>query len=906
MSVQLILHPQSYGGKFNTLSSSPTEAIVNGITFVNIDNTATYTTTSATPYVDTLTNAPPNIINTWYRFRKGSLAFPTSSVNNLVLEGGSSEITGVYQAMTNVTQGTLNAVTIDTQAVAGGTVTVGAYFGASLISSNTSTSNTTQINFAFFGVPLANNVNIMISYSNAAALDLNILNISAQPVIGQVPSTDPNIIDNGQVILDLYEDEDLPLTLSVDDFKNVAEKVQSYSKAFNLPATKRNNRIFDQVFEVTRSDDGVIFNVYKKTQCVLKQDGFILFEGYLRLLDVTDKDGEISYNVNLYSEVIALADFLKDLNFRDLDFSELTHEYNIDEIKNSWNDGVTAGQLTPITWTNPSTSTYRTNFNTLKYPFVNWNNQIRTTAIDPNPQLTSLETAFRPFISVKYLIDRIFQNSPFTYTSAFFNTTIAGGGAFDFDKLYMDFNWGADNNPINGLGTNSGGEGKLTNLTTNFTNMGLQNQGSLTLPIGWSTSLNKLTSTLANEGYSINYTFSYSGVAGDTISRQWVHKDSSGSTLNVFNASTITLPSGVTVSSYVGNFSVLLQPNETLQLEVKTSDVTGSSFQFAGSGFVTFAGYFASITSNLILQTLRGELGQWEFLKGLITMFNLVTLPDEDNPNNIVIEPYSDIFITNPNSVQLNWTEKIDVSEMKLTPLADLNKRTIFKFVEDDDDSAFEQYKNQVGGHLYGSKKYNAGNEFNILEGLDEVVAEPFAATVVKPLFSNLPQFITPSVYAYNSDSRTSEGFDNSPRIMYNNGIKSTGVTYNIPAQNGFSSEDQPNFLQFSHLSDIPTITTVPPAITDTSDFHFGECQLITGVGNATANNLFNVYWLPYYAQLYNPNTRTMTLKVNLSPADINTFKFNDTVMIKNRVFRVNRIDYKPNDLATVEFILIP
>ena len=49
-----------------------------------------------------------------------------------------------------------------------------------------------------------------------------------------------------------------------------------------------------------------------------------------------------------------------------------------------------------------------------------------------------------------------------------------------------------------------------------------------------------------------------------------------------------------------------------------------------------------------------------------------------------------------------------------------------------------------------------------------------------------------------------------------------------------------------------------------------------------------------------------MTIKVNLSPADINTFKFNDTVMIKNRVFRVNKIDYKPNDLATVEFILIP
>ena len=49
-----------------------------------------------------------------------------------------------------------------------------------------------------------------------------------------------------------------------------------------------------------------------------------------------------------------------------------------------------------------------------------------------------------------------------------------------------------------------------------------------------------------------------------------------------------------------------------------------------------------------------------------------------------------------------------------------------------------------------------------------------------------------------------------------------------------------------------------------------------------------------------------MTIKVNLGGGDMNTFKFYDTVMIKNRTFRVNKIDYKPNDLSTVEFILIP
>ena len=182
---------------------------------------------------------------------------------------------------------------------------------------------------------------------------------------------------------------------------------------------------------------------------------------------------------------------------------------------------------------------------------------------------------------------------------------------------------------------------------------------------------------------------------------------------------------------------------------------------------------------------------------------------------------------------------------------------------------------------------------------MDEIVAEPFAATVVKPLMSQFADFITPAIYSYNADDRTSEGFENSPRIMYDNGRKPTGTSYYIPAQNGASGSNETYYLQFSHLTDIPTVI-------GTRDFHFGECQLMTGVGVATPNNLFNTYWLPYYSELYNPDTRIMTIKVNLSPSDINTFKFNDRVFIKNRVFRVNKIDYKPNDLATVEFILIP
>jgi len=71
-------------------------------------------------------------------------------------------------------------------------------------------------------------------------------------------------------------------------------------------------------------------------------------------------------------------------------------------------------------------------------------------------------------------------------------------------------------------------------------------------------------------------------------------------------------------------------------------------------------------------------------------------------------------------------------------------------------------------------------------------------------------------------------------------------------------------------------------------------------------DNLFNEYWSRYYYELYNPDTKVMTLKVNLNAGDIARFKFTDKVLIKNREYRVNRIDYKPKDLSTVEFILIP
>tara|TARA_R110002050_G_scaffold155655_1_gene283601 strand:- start:1520 stop:4216 length:2697 start_codon:yes stop_codon:yes gene_type:complete len=898
MSVQLIVYPQSFEGQYNEISSSPTEFIVNGINFANLDSTPAYTSSSSPPYVDTLTNEPATIPNTWYRFRNtagGTPDLPTNLSGSLILKSvvGSGSFTGVYQRLTNLVIGQQYTITINLSVSTTGFIITQIANGTIIYSGGGGNANVTQITDTF--TAQSTDSTVMIAYLNTIVGTATITDLSIQPVVGEIPSGATNFLDNGQVIVDLYEDEDIPLTLSVDDFKNIAEKVQSYSKAFNLPATKRNNKIFDQIFEITRSYDGVIFNPYRRTQCVLKQDGFILFEGYLKMLDVTDKEGEISYNVNLYSEVIALADILQDRTFRDLDFTELTHSYDKDNIKKSWNDSGNS-----IAYTNPSTSGFRDDYTTLRYPFVDWNHQFilasNTGASGPNngnTELANLETAFRPFINIKYIIDRIFEATDFTYESAFFNTT-------DFEKLYMDFNWGGEE-PETGVGNLSVGD-PLVYSTGNYQPL-LLYSNDFPSNAGYNSSNGVFTAQFDNQSYVINAEFQVSNLNNSAdLKWRWLHKDASGNIIDDFDLTPWLGGGGPFVIPWNISLNKILNQNETLEFQYRST--LNNSFQSLSS--VTVGTAFVLATNNTILQTLRGETGQWEFLKGLLTMFNLVTLPDESNPDNILIEPYSDVFTPTATGgttlanrgIEHDWTEKIDVSQMKLTPLTDLNRKTIFKFVEDEDDYSFMQYKNALGGFLYGSKLYNAGNEFNILDGEEEIIAEPFAATVVKPIMDNFPDFITPAIYAMNDDAN-SEGFENSPRIMYNNGIKNTGSTYFIPAQNGLSSENQDSFLQFSHLSSIPSTSA-------TLDFHFGECQLFTGVGNSTAQNLFNLYWLPYLSELYNPDTRIMTIKVNLSPADINTFRFNDTVFIKNRVFRVNKIDYKPNDLATVEFILIP
>ena len=100
-------------------------------------------------------------------------------------------------------------------------------------------------------------------------------------------TTQPITYPTGEVVLDLFKDEPIPLVLNIDDFTNVAEAEASYSKSFDIPGTKNNNLFFNNIYDITSDSN---FNPHKQTKIIVKEGTINTFEGYMQLNDIVHKN----------------------------------------------------------------------------------------------------------------------------------------------------------------------------------------------------------------------------------------------------------------------------------------------------------------------------------------------------------------------------------------------------------------------------------------------------------------------------------------------------------------------------------------------------------------------------------------------------------------------------------------
>lgn len=669
----------------------------------------------------------------------------------------------------------------------------------------------------------------------------------------------PNIIE-----LDLFSDEAIPLVLTADDFTNVAERDSSHSFSFDIPGTKNNNLFFKHIYNINA--ESTIFNPHTKTKVVVKEGSYNIFQGFLQLNEIVKVDNEISYNITIYDNVANLKAKLEDKIFRDLDFEELNHAFDEFNIKESWtNTGIWLQNPLPAnSFAGPTTSPIQRT-TVLKYPMVTWNAEATHTATTIDT--TILMDWFRPFINLKYLLQNMLRDVGYSVQFNFNNP-------LEFDLLYADFNKGWSHN------TTSLNNSFLVTNTVNLTYPGggqpfegdtISNAANVQGTNYYSTTTNKFTCLDTGDVYC-DLKIDGNGPASNNINISFIKNGTIEFTQTIGVSGGFTFQIGhVFQNNFFGQV-----------LEVQISPTFSSTIYNATDGSKSWNRWSFELGSGFINDTLigyKGDTNQWSFFKDIITMFDFVIEATPLNPKHLVITPYKDWIASG--SLK-DWTDKIVDNNIKYKPISGLAKRTIFKFVEDEDD-------NITIAHEHPNEWRYSHDEIKNIEIFDNDIAEvatnEVAATYVAPAYNGnvwIP-FVRAADYPIN--------WQNKWRILYDNGIVTTaGTTMTAGLPGVFSSN---SYLKFS------TKMNTAPYVS----YNFGVVHY--DYSTAYLNSLYNIYWFKYMDELYHPDTRTAELLVYLTTEDIAKLQFNDVIMIRSRRFRVKTINYRANDISKLELITI-
>jgi hypothetical protein len=148
------------------------------------------------------------------------------------------------------------------------------------------------------------------------------------------------LIENQRV--DLYEGGKITRTMILNDLGTITSKQSTYSQTIKIPRTANNIKIFQGL--------GIAGNTsqlpYDRLRCDYLYNGIPVFhDGYAIISSVTPT----TYNLTIYNGIMELGEALKDLTLNDLDLSDLTHTYSVDEYQNIINDEDSNFQYSIIT-----------------------------------------------------------------------------------------------------------------------------------------------------------------------------------------------------------------------------------------------------------------------------------------------------------------------------------------------------------------------------------------------------------------------------------------------------------------------------------------------------------------------------------------------------------------------------
>jgi hypothetical protein len=730
-------------------------------------------------------------------------------------------------------------------------------------------------------------------------------------------------INNSQI--DLSEDLSVPLNYAIADIREPQKRNTNFSKTVVIPGTSNNNVLFSHIWDIgvnLTSSGGTNFtpnfNPNLKADVLVLQDGNEVFKGFAKLDNIVVVGEKVEYELSFYGNLANIFTTIGESKLSEIDLSEYDHTYTRQNQVNSWDTSIIKNGSNYVNFSSgdPTGEGYL-------YPLIDYGNTNGSTFDVKH---------FYPAVYVKTIVDKIFAQAGFQYSSNFFNSAFFKRLVIPFTGTTLKISqtqiqnreFRASGNAVNTITWTVGATNSFTTMVfDNDTTAPNNDPGN-----NYDTSTYKFTSPFTGN-YLLSFNVSINVKHNNTVNNDTILNLGLGAlrirsanqiyvqvpivfaSAQIANAVTIiysgTITTGSTSPTTLFNIQALVNIPAGTQVwcEHWTANVTSTSGLLSpytnGGGLninIDTNSYFSAKLANTQVtegdnlemnNVLPENIKQSEFMSSLFKMFNLYVDQDETITNKLVIEPRDDYFASSGNTT-LDWSYKLDYSKAYETkPMGDLESKTYIFTYKDDNDYYNELYKKKFN-ETYGYKDYEIENDFLKSEIKNELIFSP------TPLADYIGiDRIIPKIFIVDNNGQPKPKQGNI-RILYYGGVKTTTNPYSYVASSG--TTNYTTYPYVGHLDD-PLLPTL--------DINFGApVEVFYTTQNYTNNNLFNKYWKKFIQEISDINSKIFTGYFYLTPLDIAKLDFKNFYYFEGEYWRLNRIfDYNPNQMSVTkcEFI---
>ena len=680
--------------------------------------------------------------------------------------------------------------------------------------------------------------------------------------------------------LDLYDNVSIPITKSIIDIQNIAERKSDFSKTITLPGTSNNNNIFSNIFNLARSvqNDETYnfapdFNPSLKADAILYKNGIVQLQGYLQLTNINVLDDyEIEYEIIIIGKTANLFQDLGDKKLNELDLSAFDHDWTFANMVTSWTPSAAIGYYYGLIDLGLSN-------NQRGYRTENW----------------------LPQIFLKVIVDAIFKDAGYRYSSSFFTSG-------HYTKLVVP---ATQNKPLLS-------QAQVTDRTfeadrivdssytqifkNNFYQLEFPNLVQNTSPSGYNTTTSIFT--VPNKG---NYRF---GLNVRQFLRYITYSPGNYSVVDIYY---YIKKNGVGIwQSSKNSFTLLgttwlLTQNSFVDTYCEVGDTIECGFYFDATltNLNSFEisnnndSYFNGVASAEIVvgdtmelsKCLPSDIKQTDFLLSIINLFNLYIEPSDLDPKRLIIEPRDNFYL----NTLVDLTHKVDMSQpIEIKPLAELKYKEYNYEMAADKDAANSDYLLKYS-QPYGSAKIGIVNDF---------VDETFTTKVVfapTPLLDSKNVGMVFSQIVFRDTSGTRKDGTSKLRLLYAGGLSASFGT------NFFSLLDPDGTFHF--FNSYPYVGHLDNFNNPTYDVNYYQPKEIAYTTNTkvnyTTNNLYNLYHRKGLEEITNKDSKTVTLFAHLTENEINKLSFRNYYFIDKQYYRLYELDFDSNSEEPAKLTLL-